>query len=65
MMEKTFLSFRIHSYLSYYSEEMFGNLGKAESDFFPHWKLVIQEKINTLRSPFNSQIKSYNRIVCP
>ena len=35
MMEKTFLSFRIHSYLSYYSEEMFGNLGKAESDFFP------------------------------
>lgn len=46
-MEKTFLSFRIHSFLGgwgYYFEVMFGNFGKTKSDFFPHRKLVIQVK---------------------
>lgn len=36
MMEKQFLSFKIHSFLGgwgYYFEVMFGNLGKTESDF--------------------------------
>lgn len=33
IMEKTFLSFRIHSYLDYYFEVMFGNLGKTDLVF--------------------------------
>lgn len=38
MMEKPFLSFKIHSFLGgwgYYFEVMFENLGKTENQIFP------------------------------
>lgn len=53
----------------YYFEVMFGNLGKTESDFSLIGNWVTQVKSNTLKSPFNSQIKPYKNIIisidCP